>query len=123
MIKKMFLCFLCLSLFLSITSCKKTPTSPDIERIHFNNLHYDPTKILPSIEYFTANPESINRGESSTLSWRVTSVATVTIDQGIGIVSAKGTTEVSPEETTTYTLTAKNNDGQKSQSCTIEVVT
>lgn len=111
MIKKTVLFFLCLSLFLSISGCKKTPTTPDI-----------PAIILPSIEYFTASPESINWGESSTLSWSVTNATTITIDQGIGTVSAKATTEVSPEETTTYTLTAKNNDGQKTQACTIEVI-
>lgn len=111
LIKKMFLYFLCLSLFLSIPFCKKKlPTSPDI-----------PEVILPSIEYFNANPESINRGESSTLSWSVSNATTITIDQGIESVSAKGTTEVSPEDTTTYTLTAKNNDGQKTKSCIVEV--
>lgn len=112
MIKKTLLCFLFLSLFLSISGCKKKlPTSPDI-----------PEAILPSIEYFTANPESINRGESSTLSWSVSNATTITIDQGVGTVSAKATTEVSPEETTTYTLTATNSDGQKSQSCTVEII-
>ena len=98
-------------LFLSIPGCKKKlPTQPDI-----------PTKILPTIEYFTATPESINPGESSTLSWSVTNATTITIDQGIGTVSAKGTKEVSPSETTKYVLTAKNNDGQKTKSCEIKV--
>ena len=112
MLKKMLLVFLCLSLFLSIPGCKKKlPTTPDI-----------PTKILPTIEYFTATPESISPGESSILSWSVTNATNITIDQGVGTVSAKATTEVSPEETTTYTLTAKNSDGQKTQACTIEVI-
>jgi len=111
MIKKMLLVFLCLSLFLSIPGCKKKlPTQPDI-----------PTKILPTIAYFTANPTSITLGESSTLSWSVSNVTTITIDQGIGTVSATGTTEVSPQDSTIYTLTAKNNDGQKTQSCTVEI--
>jgi|GEM_PF-1251314 len=111
MIKKSVLFFLCFMLFLSMPGCKKKlPTTPDI-----------PTKILPTIEYFTATPESINLDESSTLSWSVSNATTITIDQGIGTVSAKGTTEVSPEDTTIYTLTAKNNDGQKSQSCTVGI--
>jgi hypothetical protein len=112
MIKKMLLFFLCFTLFLSMPGCKKKlPTTPDI-----------PTKILPTIEYFTATPESISPGESSILSWSVTNATNVTIDQGVGTVSAKATTEVSPEETTTYTLTATNSDGRKTQACTIEVI-
>jgi len=107
LIKKILLFFLCLSLFLSIP-CKKTPTTPDVP-------------VLPTIEYFNANPDSIKFGESSTLSWSVTNATTVTIDQGIGAVSAKDTKQVNPEENTTYNLTAKNNDGQKSQSCMITV--
>ena len=111
MIKKSVLFFLCFMLFLSIPGCKKKlPTQPDI-----------PTKILPSIEYFTATPESISSGESSILSWSVSNATNVTIDQGVGTVSAKATTEVNPEETTTYTLTATNSDGQKTQACTVEV--
>lgn len=112
MIKKTLLYFLCLSLLLSISACKKSPTTPDI-----------PALILPSIEYFNANPESIEFISDSlvTLSWSTTNTTTVTIDQGIGTVSATGTTEVSPEETTTYILTAKNNDGQRTASCTVEV--
>jgi len=58
---------------------------------------------------------------SSTLSWSTTNATTITINQGIGTVSATGTTEVSPEETTSYTLTAKNNDGQKISSCMVEI--
>ena len=112
MIKKTLLYFLCLSLLLSISACKKSPTTPDI-----------PALILPSIEYFNANPGSIEFGSDSpvTLSWSVTNATTVTVDQGIGTVSATGTTVVNPEETTTYTLTATNSDGQRTASCTVEV--
>lgn len=111
MIKKPLLYFLCLSLFLSIPACKKKlPTSPDI-----------PTEVLPTIASFTANPTSITFGESSTLSWSTTNATAISINQGVGNVSATGTVEVSPEETTTYTLTATNSDGNRTQSCTIEV--
>ncbi len=108
----MLLVFLCLFLFLSIPGCKKKlPTEPDI-----------PTKILPTIEYFTATPESISSGELSILSWSTKNATNITIDQGIGTVSAKATMEVSPEATTTYTLTATNSDGQKTQACTVEII-
>ena len=112
MIKKMLLVFLCLSLFLSIPGCKKKlPTQPDI-----------PVKILPTIEYFHANPESIKLDDLSTLSWSVKNATNITIDHGVGTVSAEATVDVSPEETTIYTLTATNSDGQKTASCTVEIL-
>ena len=111
MIKKMLLVFLCFTLFLSIPGCKKKlPTTPDI-----------PTKILPTIAYFTASPTSIMLDGSSTLSWSTTNATNVMIDQGVGTVSQTGTTEVNPENTTTYTLTATNSDGQKTSSCVVEI--
>jgi len=111
MIKKLLLCFLCLSLFLSVSTCKKkTPTQPDV-----------PELILPVIEHFTASPGSITPGGSSTLSWSTKNATNVTINQGVGTVSATGTTDVSPLETTTYTLTATNSDGKKTQSCIVSL--
>ena len=111
MIKKSVLFFLCFTLFLSIPGCKKKlPTQPDI-----------PTKVLPTIEYFIATPEAISPGESSILSWSTKNATNVKINRGVGTVSATGTKEVSPEETTTYTLTAINSDGQKTASCKVEV--
>ncbi|MBA7521153.1 hypothetical protein ES705_13256 [subsurface metagenome] len=113
MIKKMLLVFLCFTLFLSIPGCKKKlPTQPDI-----------PVKILPTIEYFNANPDSIEFESDSiiTLSWSVKNATNITIDQDVGTVSATDATQVSPEETTTYTLTATNSDGTRTASCTVEV--
>jgi len=105
MIKKLLLCFLCLFLFLSIPGCKKKlPTSPDIPEI-----------ILPSI-LLIATPTSIMLDSFSTLSWITENATNVTIDQGVGTVSATGTMEVSPSETTTYTLTATNSTGQGTKS-------
>jgi len=112
MIKKMLLCFLCLSLFFPMFSCKKKlPTEPDI-----------PELILPTIESFTATPESIMLGDYSVLSWSVKNATNITIDHGVGTVSSTGTTEVSPEATTTYTLTATNSDGSKTASCVVEIL-
>lgn len=112
MIKKMLLFFMCLSLFLSIPGCKKElPTSPDI-----------PALILPVIEYFNASPSSIKKGDYSTLSWSTLNATSVSISSGIGTVSAVGTMDVYPDESTTYTLTAKNNDGTKTSSCTVLIL-
>ena len=111
MSKKAFLCFLVFCLFLTIFGCKEEPTSPNI-----------PEFIKPTIEFFTAAPNSIILGDSSTLSWSVTNATTVSINQGIGIVSAAGTINVNPMATTTYTLVADNSDGRSSLSCTVEMM-
>ena len=64
----------------------------------------------PVIQSFTANPASIVAGESSTLSWNVTSATSVSIDQGIGTVGLSGSRTVNPSVNVTYTLTATNGD-------------
>lgn len=65
-------------------------------------------KSKPIISYFTAAPSTIQLGEKSTLSWKVNNSTGVKIDEGIGEVSPTGSVEVSPLQTTTYTLTATN---------------
>ncbi|MCX6875879.1 MAG: hypothetical protein NTW21_19020 [Verrucomicrobia bacterium] len=77
---------------------------------------------LPVINTFTANPATISQGASSTLSWSVTSADTVSIDNGVGTVTAGGgTTAVSPSATTTYTLSATNGFGTAVKTTTVTV--
>jgi len=56
-----------------------------------------------------ANPVSIERGQSTTLTWTTSNAAEVTIDNGIGTVEASGSRTVRPLESTTYRLRATNN--------------
>lgn len=65
--------------------------------------------VLPIINTFNANPTTLDFGNSTTLSWEVSEADTVSIDQGIGIVTASGTINITPSTTTTYTLTATGN--------------
>lgn len=58
-----------------------------------------------------ANPTSILNGENSTLTWTTNNVHTVSINQGIGTVVEDGNRNVSPTQTTTYTLTATGDGG------------
>jgi ABC-type molybdate transport system substrate-binding protein len=67
-------------------------------------------KSKPIISYFTATPSTIELGEKSTLAWKVDNCTSVEIDEGIGKVSPTGSIEVSPSETTTYTLKAMNQE-------------
>ncbi len=65
----------------------------------------------PRIILFHATPTEILPTEQSTLMWEVEGATEVTIS-GIGKVDPKGTSAVSPSETTTYTLTAKSAQGE-----------
>jgi len=71
------------------------------------------------IAFFIANPSTIQAGQSSTLSWRVTNATTLNIS-GIGAVQAVGTSSVAPTVTTTYSLSASN--ANSSDNATVTVV-
>jgi peptidoglycan-associated lipoprotein len=58
----------------------------------------------------TADPLTIDQGQSVVLNWRTQNADTVTID-GIGPVNANGTQTVSPSTSTNFHLTAKGEGG------------
>jgi hypothetical protein len=74
----------------------------------------------PVIE-FTSNPSGINSGSSSTLLWNVTGANSVSIDQGIGLVSATGSRIIAPAVSTVYTISATNSAGTATSSATTTV--
>lgn len=76
-----------------------------------------PAKILS----FTAEPDSIQPGQSVTLTWVVVNADRITVDQGIGIVATRDSRTVSPTVTTTYTLSAVGRGGADKQSLTVTV--
>jgi RHS repeat-associated protein len=69
----------------------------------------------------SADPEIIQAGGSSTLSWSSYNIDKVFIDNGIGTVSAEGSITVSPEHTTTYTITATGTIGSALATATVTV--
>ncbi len=76
----------------------------------------------PVVAQFSAEPTSIQRGQSSTLRWEVTGNATsVSLDQTIGTVQNNGNRRVFPSESTTYTLTATGPGGSTTASATVSV--
>jgi len=77
---------------------------------------------LPTIGSLTASPTGITLGGISTLSWTTSGAATLAISPGdITPSSASGSTQVSPEETTTYVLTATNAAGSVTASAQVVV--
>ena len=76
----------------------------------------------PLITSFSSNLETIINGESVTLTWEVGNFTTLEIDQGVGTVTgAMGSITLTPEENTTYTLTATNPNGTDSATVDVEV--
>ena len=75
---------------------------------------------LPTVS-ISANPETIQLGESSTLTWISTNADTCKIDQGLGSVNVNGSMSVSPTQTTTYTITATSPGGTATAYVTIAV--
>ena len=83
-----------------------------------------PKPSAPTIAQFTAEPSSIQRGQSSTLRWEVSGdVTSVSIDQTIGTVQNAGNRRVFPSDSTTYTLTATGAGGSVTASTTVTVTT
>ena len=81
-----------------------------------------PKPAAPSVAQFTAEPTSIQRGQTSTLRWEVSgNVTGVSINQGIGTVQSTGSSRVNPSDSTTYTLTATGPGGSTTASATVNV--
>lgn len=70
-----------------------------------------------------AEPDTIQKGESSTLSWTSEHATELDLEPNIGSVGAQGSRSVSPEESTTYTLTAKGPGGTETATARITVTT
>ncbi|MDD5590899.1 MAG: hypothetical protein PHY18_03110 [Dehalococcoidales bacterium] len=75
----------------------------------------------PVINSFTATPDEITAGGSTTLYWNVSNASSVTISPDIGDVANEGSREVSPSETTSYSITATNGDLIETETLIVEV--
>jgi peptidoglycan-associated lipoprotein len=75
----------------------------------------------PTISAFTIEPATVERGQSATLRWSVANATSVIIDRGIGSVDVSGQRTVVPADSTTYTLTARNENGSAAATATVNV--
>jgi peptidoglycan-associated lipoprotein len=100
---------------ISVSGCggkKKAPTPPAPAPA--------PPPARPTVT-LQANPTSINKGESSTLSWNSTDATQLSIDPGVGAVTAQGSTKVTPSDSTTYTITATGPGGSATATAAVSV--
>jgi len=75
----------------------------------------------PPTVSFSASPSTIEQGQSSSLSWDSLRAESAHIDNGIGAVALDGSTVVSPDTTSTYTLTATGPAGSTNAKVTVHV--
>jgi peptidoglycan-associated lipoprotein len=68
----------------------------------------------------SANPNTVQKGQSTTLSWETSNATDVSID-GVGAVQPSGSQQVTPADSTTYTLTAKGAGGSQSATARVTV--
>ena len=100
-----------------------------ISTISVSVLTKSTTTGLPVIHSFLANPQEINEGETSSLSWSISDADSFMISPNVfrqlgPIVITEDTpinATISPSVTTSYTLTATNDIGSVDQTITITV--
>jgi peptidoglycan-associated lipoprotein len=93
---KWFTLVLAMSAVLMLGACKKKAAPPPPPA---------PPPPAPTAS-LSANPNTVQQGQSTTLTWETTGATDVSID-GIGAVQPSGSQQVTPVESTTYHLTAK----------------
>jgi peptidoglycan-associated lipoprotein len=80
-----------------------------------------PPPAAPVINSFTAEPSTVEAGQSSTLRWSITGATDMSIDHGVGAVQSTGQRQVFPRTSTSYMLTVRGPGGMDSRSVTVEV--
>jgi hypothetical protein len=89
----------------------------------FDGSAYAKARDLPArIVDFTAKPASVKAGQPVTLVWLTENPASVTIDPEPGRVTPRGSRQLTPAATTTYTLTVRGpNDQLLTKAVTVNV--
>jgi len=79
-----------------------------------------PPSLTAPTASLSANPNTIDQGQSTTLTWQTTNATDVSID-GIGVVDTTGSRQVSPSDSTTYHLIAKGSGGTQDATARVTV--
>ncbi|MGH9406114.1 MAG: peptidoglycan-associated lipoprotein Pal [Terriglobia bacterium] len=81
-----------------------------------------PAPAAPTVT-LNAEPSTIEKGQSATLSWTSTGATKLDLEPNIGSVQAQGSTTVTPDDSTTYTMTATGPGGTQTQTARVTVTT
>jgi peptidoglycan-associated lipoprotein len=100
-----------LSAILMVSACKKKAAPPPPPP--------PPAPPAPTAS-LSANPNTVEKGQSTTLTWQTTNATDVSID-GIGPVETNGSKAVTPADSTTYRLTAKGAGGTQDATARVTV--
>jgi hypothetical protein len=106
--KKIIIIVTFMFIFTSLMGCTEEKTSTDDE-------------VIPTINYFNSNKTEIEKGETINLSWSIENSTTTSLSPSIGSVTAKGSIEIQPSQSMTYTIKAENQYGNASESISIIV--
>jgi len=79
-----------------------------------------PAAAKPTVTFSSDRP-TINKGESTRLSWTTTDASNVSISPEVGAVTLQGSTTVTPADSTTYTITATGPGGNAEATTRITV--
>jgi peptidoglycan-associated lipoprotein len=112
---------LALTMTFAVAGCKKkVPPPPPPPKPVVQQAPAPPAK--PAITRFEAEPSTVERGQASTLSWAVTGETNnIAISPAVGTVAATGSRQVSPSNTTSYTITATGPGGSDSRTVSVTV--
>jgi len=108
---KWFLLILALSAILTLGACKKKAAPPPPPP--------PPPPAAPTAS-ISVSPNSIQAGQSASLTWQTSNATDVSID-GIGAVQPNGSQSVSPTDSTTYHLVAKGSGGTQEATARLTV--
>lgn len=113
---------LCLIVFMALGCKKKVPVAPPPPPAAVKEVPPPPPPPkAPAISQFTAEPSTIERGQSTTLRWSTSETTEALIEPGIGVVQPTGIRQAFPSATTTYTLRAKGPGGAASATAMVTV--
>jgi peptidoglycan-associated lipoprotein len=97
--------------FMTLSACKKKVAPPPPPP--------PPPPAAPTAS-LTANPNTVEKGQPTTLTWETTNATDISID-GIGAVKPTGSQQVTPTDSTTYHLTAKGSGGSQEATARVTV--
>src|SRR3569623_1866017 len=112
-----------ITLFASACGKKQIPTPPPTQPSAAPQGSNEPAANPPGFPTatLTAEPSRIEAGQSATLRWTTTNANDISISGGVGTVAATGSQQVSPIDTTPYTLSAAGPNGSTSATATVTI--